>query len=188
MDIPVPIKHNKFIPWMHFNQPRNMRQFACAQGMVMLTDSLNVQDGGFCYYEPAGISIGVYFTRFMEHHNVCGTVWKDGEDMGCPGRLVKVSVPRKAMLLYDARLLHMSIPPMRGYHMSIYTTFQPRSCVPQNIMYRRQRAFVEGRMTGTWCYGDWFKVLSKYPRFFGNDDPCIPSIHRPCTFDPTSMV
>lgn len=161
--IPTP-NAKTFTPWLHFDQPRDVEDFVSVQGIAHLTDSLTLDDGGFCFFRPMDKTVKQYFMKYMRKHQSYGYTWYkvNMEDpMLKEGTVCKVAAPKRSVVLFDSRLMHMNIPSRKNYRMVVYTSFQPRANVGVETHKKRQQAFDEKRMTGHWVSGDWFTILPR---------------------------
>lgn len=165
----LPTPKEEYGCWLHYDQWRDARHFACVQGIAALTDS-NERDGGFCFVQPDGVSVGDFFSIMMDRHPTCGRKWgridvNDPYVANTPVR--KICAPAGSMILFDSRLCHANIPSNGKYRMAAYISFQPRAAVPADIAAKRLKAFHDDIMTGHWCYGPWFGVCAKDVHSYG---------------------
>lgn len=152
-----------FPGWIHTDQPNNITNMSCVQGIVTFTPS-SIEDGGLILCEDSH----KIFAQYMIDHPAEGITWmksdlKDPNLSKC--RLIRPKVPKNHIILFDSRMFHCNTPPTRSdrYRQAAYVSMQPRSGADQSILEKRQKAYTTCRGTGHWCYGRYFKLKDAKP-------------------------
>lgn len=156
--------------WFHCDQGRFSRDFCCAQGVVALSPS-GPQDGGLCVIEGSH----KIFSDYLDTHPLFGFSWAkidvtDPLVVDLP--MVKVCAPAGHIMLFDSRLFHCNMPPEKTSaqpRMVTYVSMLGKSGATDKELEKREEAFQKLRMTGHWCYKDWFSTTPENPRSYGKD-------------------
>lgn len=150
--------------WIHNDSPRDYRHCASIQGVVNFVGN-GPRDGGLVLVENSHNNFGEY----MDRHQSEGYVWgpADATDpIIANSRLLKICAPAGHIILFDCRMMHCNAPPTgQQYRMCTYVSMQPRSGATEKELQRRCQLYEEGRMTGHWCYGEYFTAVARHPRF-----------------------
>ena len=68
------------------------------------------------------------------------------------------------MILFDSRTFHCNVKPSGdNYRMCTYVSMQPREYATPKELQTRIKLYENGRMTGHWCYGHYFKGNPEHP-------------------------
>lgn len=164
--------------WIHCDQPRvfckenGYDERQCFQGVVTLTPS-GPKAGGLVVVEGSH----KVWKGYMDRHPQDGLKWGPA-DIADPElsklKLVKVCAPEGYMLLWDSRTFHCNTTGKED-RMCLYVSMQPRCRATPKEILRRIKYYEEGKMTGHWCYGDWFKA-NTLPRTYGKETNRAPEI------------
>lgn len=171
------LKRSSFKQWIHNDMPRNIYTFASVQGIVNFVDN-GPEDGGLVLVENSN----KIFKEYMEKYPSEGIVWGPSNinDILFSGKnLIKICAPAGHIILFDSRMFHCNVHPwgplLRDdntprFRMCTYVSMQPRIGATSKELSKRIRLYENGRMTGHWCYGPWFKETSQHPRTYGGDN------------------
>jgi hypothetical protein len=165
---------NSFKQWIHCDQSRFDLDFCCVQGVVNLIDN-GEEDGGLVLVDGSQ----KIFKKYMEKHPSEGLSWFK-VDMNDPLisnlPLIKVCAPAGHIILWDSRVFHCNVSPIgKKARMCTYVSMQPRERADKKTLEKRIKLFEEKRMTGHWCYGNWFSVNQKQPRTYGGENKNVPT-------------
>jgi hypothetical protein len=172
----IPSKNDKFTLWPHADQSRNNKDM-CIQGILMLTDS-DTQDGGFAYVKNEEYACIPFFEDYIKRNSSYGIKWGkiDPEDeMIKNSPIRKVNAPAGSVILFNSMLFHTNVPSGRAHREALYVSMQQRSLIDEKSRVQRDKAYIEGRNTGHWCYGDWFSLEGKSPNLRGGGDKKMPT-------------
>jgi len=150
--------------WIHCDQGRKIRNFACVQGILNLFPN-GPADGGTILLSGSHTRFSDYFDRHPTDGlaGFCPVDPLDPSLRGC--QVVKPCLEEGDLLLFDSRTMHCNIAPLsENMRMCVYISMQPRKNSTQAELEKRQKLFQEGRMTGHWCYGPYMTVCEKSPR------------------------
>jgi hypothetical protein len=181
------LKNTSFKQWIHCDQPRTVMNFASVQGIVNFEEN-GPEDGGLVLVEGSHH----VFSDYMKKHPSGGITWEPS-DMNDPLLatlpLIKICAPPGHIILFDSRIFHCNVHPYGSifrengaprFRMCTYVSMQPRIGANQKELAKRIKLYENGRMTGHWCYGPWFKETDEHPRFKGEDNkPPIIEIASP---------
>jgi hypothetical protein len=122
------------------------------------------------------------YTQYLQSHPSYGYKWEVC-DMADPllqnRRLIKICAPAGSLILFNGRTFHQNLPPSPNsetVRMCTYVSMQPRSCASAAELKKRIKLYEEGRMTGHWCYGHYFKANPKAPRVYGGVQNLEPEV------------
>lgn len=167
--LPEPGATTKAKIWIHNDTPRNEQgiyNFCCVQGIVNFVDN-GPSDGGLILVEGSQNVLKEY----LDKHPSEGISWGMADMGDCLLRtkpLIKICAPAGHMILFDSRIFHCNISPTGNIiRMCTYVSMQLRSEAKEEELAKRQRLYTEGRMTGHWCCGPWFKETGKDPNTYG---------------------
>jgi hypothetical protein len=154
--------------WFHCDQGRFSRESVSVQGVVALTPT-GPEDGGLVVIEKSHTIFGDY----LDAHPLFGFSWAHvdvNDPLVIDKPFVKVCAPAGHIMLFDSRTFHCNMPPRSQQpRMVTYVSMLPRSGATKEILQKRQKAFLELRMTGHWTYGPWMSINPKEPRSWGKD-------------------
>ena len=157
-----PCKATTFKPWIHVDQPRFETRFSCVQGIVNFEDN-GPNDGGLVLVENSH----TVFDEYMNRNASEGIVWQLSnlaDPLLSDKRLIKVCAPAGSMILFDSRTFHCNVKPSGdNYRMCTYVSMQPREYATPKELQTRIKLYENGRMTGHWCYGHYFKGNPEHP-------------------------
>jgi hypothetical protein len=171
--LPCTSKDN-FKQWIHVDQDRNTKGFSCVQGIVNFEEN-GPEDGGLILVEDSK-SI---FETYMDKHPSEGIVWGPADmtdSLLSSRRLIKICAPKGSLILFDSRMFHCNINPNGSvlrengkprFRMCTYVSMQPRINATPKELQKRIKLYENGRMTGHWCYGHYFKETSEHPHTYG---------------------
>lgn len=187
----IPTDKEEFGSWFHFDQPRSMDSsvLTCVQGVACLTDSCE-NDGGFCFIIDEG-PVEEFYDFYHKYHPTCGIVWGKvdmGDENVNLNPVFKVCAKAGDLILFDSRLMHCNCPPQENYRMATYISFQPRENVEDETATTRMQLFEEGRMTGHWCYGEWFGATPKDYHTYGKTKIEPPELDKPDYEEVADMI
>lgn len=160
------IKEEKFMPWIHVDQPRSYKDRCSVQGIVNFVDN-GALDGGLVLVENSK----EIFNEYMEKHVSEGLFWKlsDADDpLLSSRRLLKICAKKGELILFDTRMFHCNAPPSSDeskYRMCIYVSMQPKCKMSEKVRKQRIEFYETGRMTSHWCYGLYFGATAKKPNY-----------------------
>ena len=149
--------------WMHCDQGKIWPQFACVQGVVNLYDN-GSNDGGTLLMSGSHLK----FKEYFDAHPIDGInsfnpidpldpILKD-----CP--IYKPCLKAGEILLFDSRTFHCNIAPTSSNtRMCVYVSMQPRKYASESDLNKRVKLYETGRMTGHWCYGEFFNLSPVEP-------------------------
>lgn len=166
--------------WLHVDTPRAMNGndslLECYQGLANFVECGDL-DGGLVL---AGGSKEL-FHQYMEEHPSAGYKWTRAQTVDpCFDDVsyVKVCAHAGELVLWHGMMFHCNVPPTRSdpsaYRMCTYVSMQPRDNATEVELKKRVKLYEEGRMTGHWCYGQYFEANPKLPRTYGNDAVILP--------------
>lgn len=168
---------HKYRQWFHSDMPRwYTRDMTSVQGVVNLTSS-GEDDGGLVLLggDP---DIGDDFDHrnvivdYYNRHPSGGIVWEP-IDMGDPilSSMIgwKICAAPGTITLFDGRFIHTGKTPSRNHRMSLYVSMGPREYATSRELSKRIKLHGGARMTGHWCYGQWFKETAEHPRTYGKE-------------------
>ena len=155
---------SQYKQWIHCDQGRKVRTFACVQGIVNLFPNEQA-DGGTILMSGSHTR----FDSYLDNHpieGIAGFFPIDPIDLTLKGcQMVKPCLEEGEILLFDSRTFHCNLAPLSiNPRMCVYVSMMPRSGASQEDLAKRQKLYYEGRMTGHWCYGPFFTVCEKEPR------------------------
>lgn len=151
-----------FKNWMHCDQGRTVTHFACVQGIVNLYEN-GPEDGGTILMNNSASK----FTEYLEAHPIDGISAFFPIDHTDPilndCTIIKPCLKAGEILLLDSRTFHCNIAPRsNNLRMCLFVSMMPRSYATQEELQKRIELYNDGRGTGHWCYGPFFKVNPKH--------------------------
>ena len=163
--------------WIHVDTPRNqygIYNFSCVQGIVNFLDN-GPNDGGLVLVEGSQHILKEY----MDKHLSEGIIWQIA-DMNDPllstKQMIKICAKAGEMIMFDSRIFHCNMPPIgNNLRICTYVSMQLRVGAKEEELIKRCKLYEQGRMTGHWCYGSFFKETSKDPNTYGkpNNKPSV---------------
>ena len=176
--------------WLHVDTPRsfggNDDLLECYQGLANFAEC-GEMDGGLVL---AGCSstevrktswVEERFHDYMEQHPSAGYKWTRAQTVDPlfdDVSYIKVCAHPGELVIWHGMMFHCNVPPTRSdpsaYRMCTYVSMQPRNNATAAELKKRVKLYEEGRMTGHWCYGQYFEANPKMPRTYGNADVILP--------------
>lgn len=191
----LPSKPKKtFKKWIHVDMPRDLTTLACVQGIVNFEES-NLEDGGIVLVEGSHLIFGEYMKKYPSE----GIIWnlsRMNDPLLTSRNLIKICAPKGSLILFDSRTFHCGAPPFGSilrddntprFRLCLYVSMQPRSGATEIELKKRQKMYEEGRMTGHWCYGHFFKANPLGPRLYGSSINNKPEVIEIAELNPLRM-
>lgn len=167
-------KNTSFKKWIHNDTERSLRSFCCVQGIVNFEDN-DLEDGGLVLVEDSHN----VFSAYMDKHPSEGISWGPSDindNLLSSLPLIKICAPAGSIILFDSRTFHCNVQPWGSpyknngdprFRMCTYVSMLPRIGATPQELDKRIRLYQNGRMTGHWCYGPWFKETPEHPQLYG---------------------
>jgi hypothetical protein len=164
--------------WAHIDQgPAKAGQFECIQGLMTFTEA-GPGLGGLLVYKDSAQLHKKFFKRFPELAKSVGNAdWckleVEHRDWYFRHGAVEVqpAAPAGSILLWDSRTVHWAARPsqeQKHCRMAVYLCYVPRSKATKKDLEKKQKAFLERRMTSHWPAKP--RLFAKAPRTYGNEE------------------
>ena len=91
-------------------------------------------------------------------------------------QMIKICAKDGELILFDSRIFHCNMPPIsNNIRMCTYVSMQLRVGAKGEELIKRQKLYEQGRLTGHFCYGPFFKETAKDPNTYGrpNNKPQV---------------
>jgi ectoine hydroxylase-related dioxygenase (phytanoyl-CoA dioxygenase family) len=159
--------------WYHSDQSFVNTGRKCIQGWATALD-VNDGDGTLAFYEGShnhhtefGVTFGI--TDNTNWYKIDDDAKMQFYiDKGCVSR--KISCPRGSIVLWDSRVIHCGVEPIKGrakpnFRCVVYLCYMPRSLSSDKNIEKKQQAFENMRTTSHWpCH---IRLFPKTPRTYG---------------------
>ena len=170
--------------WLHTDQSYTRNNFECVQSFITGYDinegdaTLTLLESSNKYHKEFAEKFGV--TSKSDWYKLAEKEYQFYIDHGCQRTCVKC--PAGSMVFWDSRTIHSGMEAQKtrkkpNMRLVVYVCQTPRKLISHSDLTKKQKAFMEMRMTSHWPHR--VKLFPKEPRTYGNEMPPITDLPKP---------